>query len=202
LPGVFRSLSATIPTSPLDADPSGIREGNPRDWEALLSRVERRCLALATRLLNDPHLGSDAVQEGFLRAYGAREQLRPDSNVESWLIACVANTARDMARKRARTNSVDLSRPDNWAPAGAGERVDEQEERLREALARLDETPRLIFLLVFQEGFSYEEVARQLNIPVGTVRSRLSRVRERLREILGDPSLQHGAQKDPGDSQR
>jgi RNA polymerase sigma-70 factor (ECF subfamily) len=56
--------------------------------------------------------------------------------------------------------------------------------------------PRLIFLLVFQEGHSYEEVARQLGIPIGTVRSKLSRARERLREMLGDPAPVEPLEKD------
>jgi RNA polymerase sigma-70 factor (ECF subfamily) len=195
---VSSGSSAPMPASNFDADLSGLRGGHPRAWEALLTHVERRCLALATRLLNDPELGSDAVQEGFLRAFSAREQLRPDSNVESWLIACVANTARDLARKRAAANSADQAGADNfrWSVPAARPDADEREERLRAALARLEEMPRLIFLLVFQEGHSYEEVARQLGIPIGTVRSKLSRARERLREMLGDPAPVEPLEKD------
>ncbi|MFH0938989.1 MAG: RNA polymerase sigma factor [Planctomycetota bacterium] len=117
-----------------------LRSGDMDSWERLLSRLERRCLALAWRILKDSHLAADAVQDGFMRA------LQPS------VTTVIADT--------------------------------DMEERLRNALASLDEQTRLIFLLVHQEGFSYQEVAREFSWPVGTVRSKLHRARLQLREQL------------------
>src|SRR5262245_57559195 len=80
-------------------------------WERLFVRMERRCLALAWRISSDAHLAEDAVQEGFLRAFRAQELLRPDTDVERWLLAIVANAARDMVRSRRRDLPSDTEAP-------------------------------------------------------------------------------------------
>ena len=161
-----------------------LRSGHTTEWERLLVRLERRCLALAWRVLNDEHLAADAVQDGFLRAYRGRISLRQDGNAERWILAAVANASRDMARTQIRAGKV-LEQMKMMPPAeNAMTGGSENEFRLRRALAQLDEQARLTFLLVHQEGFSYQEVAHEFGWPVGTVRSKLHRARMRLREIL------------------
>ncbi len=165
-----------------------LRAGDAGCWERLLIRMERRALALSWRILNDAHLAADAVQNAFVKAYTRRSALHAGSDVERWLLAIVANAARDMARQNARAhgriqgNAEELAqRAEHAAPEVC---ESEMEQRLRVALSKLDEESRVLFLLVHQEGFSYEAVAKELGWPLGTVRSTLHRARLRLRELL------------------
>ena len=162
---------------------AALRSGDRACWERFLRRMERRCLALAWRMLNDPHLAADSVQEGFLKAYLNRSSMREDGREEQWLLSIVANTARDAARSaKRRPEQTDAE----LITRSAVEPVPEVllEEKLRLALAALDEVSRVCFLLVHQEGFTYEQVAVEFGWPLGTVRSRLHRARLRLRELL------------------
>lgn len=162
-----------------------LREGERVEWERLFRRMERRCLALAWRILNDSHLAADAVQEGWLKAYRNRSDLGPHSRAEHWLLATVANAARDAVRARVRDESARerlVSRSSATYREEPG--TNEMEEPLREALGRLDESTRLVFLLVHQEGLSYRQVADEFGWPIGTVRSRLHRARQTLRSML------------------
>jgi RNA polymerase sigma-70 factor, ECF subfamily len=170
-----------LSTQQLDA----LRNGDGLCWERLLHRMEKRCLALAWRVLNDSHLAADAVQNGFLCAYRARASLRSNSQIEQWLLTIVANAAREAARVRQRTQAALQEIQEQRARATLpGSEGGDKEDALQGALSQLDEQSRLTFLLVHQEGFTYQEVAVAFGWPVGTVRSKLHRARMRLRELL------------------
>jgi RNA polymerase sigma-70 factor (ECF subfamily) len=163
-------------------DGAALRSGDLAAWERLFAVVESACLVCATRLLGDPHLAADAVQDGFLKAYRARATLRDDLDRRAWLVACVANAARDLSRQRGRRR---------WHPMGDTEpslpappESDAREDALRLALADLDPDHAALLLLVHGEGIPYREAAERLGLTVGTVRSRLHRAREDLRERL------------------
>jgi RNA polymerase sigma-70 factor, ECF subfamily len=160
-----------------------VRSGDREQWEQLLSRMERRCLALAWRILNDSHLAADAVQDGFLKAYLARQSLRSSEDFERWLLATIANAARDLERSRSRRPEIGVEEHAQHAAPEPRAGADD-DERLRWALAQLDEQSRVTFLLVHQEGFSYEAVSEAFGWPAGTVRSKLHRARLKLRELL------------------
>lgn len=179
-----QSVAAAGTSESLDA----LRAGDTPAWERLLVRMERRALALAWRIVSDAHLAADAVQDAFVKAYTRRCALHAGSDVERWLLAIVANAARDMARQKARTLGVLHDNIPDVAERAAGALTavveSELEQRLRWALSRLDEEARVVFLLVHQEGFTYEAVAKEFGWPLGTVRSTLHRTRLRLRELL------------------
>jgi RNA polymerase sigma-70 factor (ECF subfamily) len=164
--------------------PELLRQGDSVCWEKVLSGLQTRCQSLAWRILNDVDLASDAVQEGFLRAYRARSTIRDDVQVEKWILAIVANAARDAARsqvrERRKVERLTPPAPTQYTPHSSNS----MEDALREALATLDADARLIFLLVHQEGFSYQEVASEMSWPMGTVRSTLHRTRMQLQELL------------------
>lgn len=178
------ALPAQAGAEPIEA----LRAGDAPNWERLLVRMERRALALAWRILGDAHLAADAVQNAFVNAYTSRGALHSGSDAERWLLAIVANAARDLARKQARTqekmqpHDTELELQSDCSVPEA--RESEWEPRLRAALAKLDDESRVLFLLVHQEGYSYEAVARELGWPLGTIRSTLHRARLKLREIL------------------
>jgi RNA polymerase sigma-70 factor, ECF subfamily len=169
---------------------AALHAGDGTCWNQFLSRMEKRCLALAWRILNDSHLAADAVQSGFMSAYRARRVLHASSAVEQWLLTTVANAARDAARKRERAGNAIEELQQNAQNISAADSAGECENEIRSALAKLDEQSRLTFLLVHQEGFSYQDVAMAFGWPIGTVRSKLHRARLRLRELL------HGTQSE------
>jgi RNA polymerase sigma-70 factor (ECF subfamily) len=177
------SAPETIASEPLSSE---LQAGDLAQWEQLFIRLERRCMALASRILGDSHAAADAVQEAFMRTFKARATLKEGCRVDQWLISAVGNAALDALRARRRGARALSSIPPASAPSRSSSEPGpgEQEEWLWNALAQLDEQSRLIFLLVHQEGLSYADVAAEFGWPIGTVRSKLHRARQRLRELL------------------
>ena len=137
-----------------------------------------RAMACAEKLwrisyltLRNPADCDDAVQEALLRAWASRRRLRDDRLFETWLVRILINCARDMLRKRRSAVSLD----ENIA---AAEPVN---PRLRDALCVLDVKYRLPIVLHHLEGYSLEECARMLKLPVSTVKWRLHAGRKQLK---------------------
>jgi RNA polymerase sigma-70 factor (ECF subfamily) len=146
----------------------------------------------ARALLGDPTAADDLVQDCLERAW-SRAHLWRRGNIRSWLFTIMHNVNVNRQRRNRRApimTSIDL-------PGGDAPVRPHQEDRLSisalgAAVAALPSDQREALLLVGLEEFSYAEAARILNIPIGTVMSRLHRGRERLRQVLaaqGGPSL-------------
>jgi RNA polymerase sigma-70 factor, ECF subfamily len=152
----------------------------------------------ALRLTRVPADAEDLVQETYLKAFRAADQFKPGTNLRAWLFTILHNTARNRARDRARsTVSVDSETVEQAAdapPVGSRTVAAETPESLlmRETLApdlqaALDALPEAFRQAVWLrdvEEFSYAEIAAVLNIPIGTVMSRISRGRQALYERL------------------
>jgi RNA polymerase sigma-70 factor (ECF subfamily) len=150
---------------------------------ALLPRLRR----FARNLVRDPHDADDVVQIAVERALKRLDQWRSDARLDSWLFKIVRNAWIDEVRARGRQAKIFL-------PEEAGEQVGEspmeQEiDRLstEAALARLPEDQRLAVVLVLVEGLSYKDAADALEVPIGTLTSRLARGREALQGMLRLP---------------
>ena len=149
----------------------------------------------ALRLTRKPADAEDLVQDTYLKAFRAADSFEPGTNLRAWLFTILHNTARNLARDRARdTVSVDSEVVDRAAelPPSGGV-VETPETRLmRETLApelqaaldALPETFREAVWLRDVDEFSYAEIAGMLSIPIGTVMSRISRGRHLLFERL------------------
>lgn len=149
---------------------------------------------LARALVRQDADADDLVQETFLRAYRYWHTFREGTDCLRWLSSICRNVARDQYRRRAdETASVDDGDP--WSAArphvgardaGLGDMYDRLDlgPAIRRAIDGLPPTFREVVVLCDVEGLSYEETALNLNIPVGTVRSRLYRARRRLQEEL------------------
>ncbi len=150
---------------------------------------------LALRFLGSREAAEDATQEAMIRAYRGIGSFRGE-RFRSWLLSIVANAARDELRRRKRRpqRSLDEARDDPDAPSidppDRGPSPEAEAERgelrrvLERALLELPEQWRLVVILSDVQGLAYEEIAESFDIPVGTVKSRLSRARSRLRDIL------------------
>ena len=152
----------------------------------------------ALRLTRVPADAEDLVQETYLRAFRASDSFEPDTNLRAWLFTILHNTARNRARDRAREHlTVDSEAVDRAADIRPG--VSDTPEallmrnvltpELQAAIDALPETFRQAVWLRDVEEFSYAEIAAMLEIPIGTVMSRISRGRrmlfERLKETEG-----------------
>nr|WP_207944635.1 RNA polymerase sigma factor [Actinomadura rubrisoli] len=144
----------------------------------------------AVRVVGDWAAAEDVVSLTFMEAWRLREGIRPDGeSLRPWLLGIAANVLRNTGRA-ARRHRAALSRlprgdtmPD-FADDLVGRMADaEQLAAARAALGRLRPAEREVFALVVWSGLDYAEAAEALAVPVGTVRSRLSRARKRLREL-------------------
>jgi RNA polymerase sigma-70 factor (ECF subfamily) len=155
----------------------------------------------ALRLTRVPADAEDLVQETYLKAFRAADRFEPGTNLRAWLFTILHNTARNQARDKARsTVSVDsetVEQAPDAPPVGSRAAGVETPESLlmRETLApelqtALDALPEAFRQAVWLrdvEEFSYAEIAGMLNIPVGTVMSRISRGRQALYDRLQSP---------------
>jgi len=167
-------------------------------------RFEEDALALADdayrvarRLTQSASEAEDLVQEAYVRAFRSWEQYRPGTNLRAWLLRIVHNLAIDASRKRARTPQTEPVEEGDYYlynRLGATQAPDESEaalERLSQgnvvsALAALPHQYRDTVVLVDLAEFSYQDAADILDVPIGTVMSRLHRGRRMLKTRLAE----------------
>jgi len=172
------------------------KQGDVAAFNQLVLTYQGLAYNVAYRLLGDGDAAADATQEAFIKAYQRLRQLRGGA-FRSWLLRIVTNTCYDMLRKQARypTRSLEPENEDldsdhlaEWRSAEeTPEEVALRHEVgrvVQEGLMTLSPEHRTIIVLSDIEGLNYEEIAQVLNIPLGTVKSRLSRARAHLRDYL------------------
>lgn len=152
------------------------------DSRALLAELPR-LRRYARALVGERTAADDLVQDTLERAWSRAAQWRPDGELRAWLFGIMHNLRMDQLRRPGLPTrpleDEDFELPTRPTQTDALEVGD-----LDAALARLPEEQRAVLLLVALEEMRYEEVAATLGIPIGTVMSRLSRGRERLRTIM------------------
>lgn len=157
----------------------------------LVARYQDRLYSSVYRLIGHPEDAADVVQEAFLHAYQALAAFKGDSLFFTWLYRIAFNTAVSIKRKqrpglRVYPEGEGLEPADASPTSQPGHYLEmaEEEHRVQEALNRLSPEHRAVLILKDMEGQKYEEMAEILQIPVGTIRSRLHRARVELKEIL------------------
>lgn len=172
-------------------------DGDLRAFDKLVGAHQDRIYNLCHYMLNDRDEAADAAQEAFVRAFRALPKFQGQCAFGTWLHRIAANVALDILQKRKKTplpqsslirddddNSNAPEIPDRReTPPEAADRR-ERTHIIRCALAALPEHYRLVLILFDIQGHSYDEIATQLELPEGTVKSRLSRARNALREAL------------------
>jgi RNA polymerase sigma-70 factor, ECF subfamily len=162
------------------------RRGDQEAFAALIRHYDPGLRGLAYRLLGDRDLMDDALQEAYVKAFRGLARFRGQAKLGTWLYRIVYNACLDELKRPSRRQDIPYEDVDD-APApwtDPGETVARRGE-LGAALARLAPDERAAVLLVDAQGFDYREAARILDIPEGTVASRLSRARASLRSELG-----------------
>ncbi|MGQ9632264.1 MAG: RNA polymerase sigma factor [bacterium] len=155
------------------------QSGNMGAFEELVRRYQRRIYNLVCRTMGSTEGSEDIAQEVFLKAYKSIGKFKGRSNFYTWLFRIAINTCIDEMRKRQRkAQTLELSEA---ADCGEDPRGEDIRGRLSAALASLSPGHRMILTLREVEGFSYGEIAEIIGCRVGTVKSRLSRAREELK---------------------
>ena len=142
----------------------------------------RSLLRVARRLTSDSAAAEDLVQETLLLAWRAFGQFRSGSNARAWLFRILMNEFRGRARKMQAANSTAPLVSETDSP-GPPSRIDDGID-MAQALASLGLEHRTVLLLGVVEGFTCEEMSGILELPIGTVMSRLSRARQALRKRI------------------
>jgi len=153
-----------------------------RSIEAEIPRLRRYARALA----RDVAAADDLVQDCLTRALGKLHLWQEGTDLRAWLFTILHNQYVNQVRRAVREGAaVGLSETEPMLTRGPdqGKRLELRD--LERAMAKLPEEQRAVILLVGLEGMRYEEVAQVLGVPVGTIRSRLSRGRESLRRLMG-----------------
>ncbi|MFB3072574.1 MAG: sigma-70 family RNA polymerase sigma factor, partial [bacterium] len=156
-------------------------------------QYQERVFALISRMTGDPDRVEDIAQEVFLKAFRSLKSFRGGSSFYTWLYRITVNTALNALRSQGRRQEASLEDlggleflvdPDAGPAEFAARR--QLASRVREAIDQLDEQYRTIVYLRELEDLSYEEIAEVVELPVGTVKSRLFRARQHLKELLED----------------
>ena len=146
---------------------------------AHIPRLRRYARALA----GDSHRADDLVQDTLERAWTRFDKWRAGSNLRAWLFSIMHNLRVDQLR-RPTLSTYSINEIENEIPTRAIQADALEVRDLESALAQIPDEQREILMLVALEEMSYAEISTLLNIPVGTVMSRLSRGREKLRMIM------------------
>jgi len=173
-----------IPPSPEDAVEARwivrARIGDEAAFTWLLERYRSRAVRLAAQVLHRPDEAEDAAQEAFIRAFRGIRTFRGESRFNTWLYHIVLRVCLDRRRLKRWDSEVQW---DDTLPLAAPPDAGDTRMLVRALLDRLSPPMRAALVLREMEGLDYEEIAHVLDIPVGTVRSRLNTARTRFREM-------------------
>ncbi len=183
------------------------QRGDKRAFELLVEKYQHKLARLVSRLVRDPGEAEDVTQEAFIKAYRALPSFRGDSAFYTWLYRIGINTAKNFlvaTRRRAPTSTeVDAEEAEGYESSELLHDINTPESLLltkeigttvNAAIESLPEELRSAIQLRELEGMSYEEIAKLMDCPIGTVRSRIFRAREAIAEKL-KPLLDKAADK-------
>ena len=165
---------------------------HPPTFEELAQRFEKEIYLTCYGILNDREDAADALQETMIKAWRGFRGFKGESQWRTWFRRIAVNTCIDMLRKRRPNTSLEVMQEEGFEPrdprASVSGEVEAAERRrlLREAIGKLSEKDRVLIVLRDVRGMSYEELSRVLRLPEGTIKSRLSRAREHLKNILSE----------------
>ena len=183
------------------------QRGDKRAFELLVEKYQRKLARLVSRLVRDPGEAEDVTQEAFIKAYRALPSFRGDSAFYTWLYRIGINTAKNFlvatGRRAPTSTEVDAEEAEGFESSELLHDINTPESLLlskeigstvNAAIESLPEELRSAIQLRELEGMSYEEIAKLMDCPIGTVRSRIFRAREAIAEKL-KPLLDKAADK-------
>ncbi len=173
-----------------------VQQGDKHAFDLLVLKYQHKIAKLVSRYVKDPSEALDVTQEAFIKAYRALPRFRGDSAFYTWLYRIAINTAKNyLVAQSRRPSTVDLtnqegeqlSAEDLLQETETPENLlsrDEVKETISRAMDSLPEDLKTAITLRELEGLSYDEIARVMECPIGTVRSRIFRAREAIDKQL------------------
>jgi len=162
-----------------------LRRREPAAFEKLVLAYQHRVFSIALRMLGDRGEAEEMAQEVFLRVHRSIREFRGEARLSTWLYAITSRLCLNRLKSPGRARRVGegaLARiADAHANPAAALEASELEAVLHRAIAGLDEEQRIVVVLRDLHGLDYEEIAAALDLPLGTVRSRLHRARVELK---------------------
>jgi len=173
-------------------------KGDAQAFNELMAMHERRMYAVALKTCSNHEDAQDCLQEAMLRIFRSISSFKGQSSFSTWVYRITMNTCLDELRRRKNrpSTSLDSLLDSGWSPSDDRDSPEKhairmtKQQQLRQFIEELPEDMRAAVILRDIEGYSYEDIAGMLNANVGTIKSRISRGREKLREkILSHPEL-------------
>ena len=195
------ALLFAMAVGPADAElVQRFKNGDRRAYEEIVRRYQHRVFGLALRWMGDPQIAEEVAQDVFIALFRSLSKFRGDSKLSTWIYRVVVNHCknRKLYRKRRHMRKHEAldgkDDPDDDGPArqiahdGPGTdaplHTSEAQQLVHQALDQLDEGQRRIIVLRDIEDLAYEEIGEILDVPRGTVKSRLHRARKQLAQVL------------------
>lgn len=173
------------------------QEGDRSAFNQLLRKHETRAYQYAYRLTRNPEEAADVVAEAFVRVYNAIHNFKGNSAFTTWMYRILTNCFLDIRKKERARPAHSLESTLQTAEGEVERQVEdpgltpheeaeksERESRVAKAVAQLPEYQKAMIVMYHSEMLSYEDIAASLDLPIGTVKSRLNRARLNLRDIL------------------
>jgi RNA polymerase sigma-70 factor (ECF subfamily) len=176
---------------------SQVQRGDMHAFDMIVSRYKTRLYNCIFRLVGNPEMAEDLVQETFLRVYRNRNNYQATSNFSTWIYTIALNLARSELRKRKRrqffslnssanedSNTEGFDLPDPGADPAEYLEQTELGKAIGHAIKQLPIKYRMVIVLRDIEELSYEQISEIMHCPTGTIKSRVNRARLRLQEML------------------
>lgn len=197
MPVTAKRKNRTLPESEIALIGRAL-DGDQRAYTELTQRFSAAVFQIVFKIVRDRETAADLVQETFMKAFSSLASYRSEFRFSTWLYKIAANSSIDHLRKKriqalsldrkieTKDGSVEIQIPDySYHPGQTLERK-EQRNFIEEAINSLPAKYREVIVYRHKEDKSYEEIADQLSIPVGTVKARIFRARELLKKKLKD----------------
>ena len=154
------------------------KKGNNLAFSILIKSYEKDLYKVAIAMTKNEDDALDCIQEAILQAYISIKDLRQDEYFKTWLIKILINKCNALLKKNKKILNLDVSITEN-------DKVEQSDRlELKDSINNLDSNLKIIVILYYYEDMSIKDISESLNIPQGTIKSRLSRARSKLKEML------------------
>ena len=154
------------------------KKGNNLAFSILIKSYEKDLYKVAIAMTKNEDDALDCIQEAILQAYISIKDLRQDEYFKTWLIKILINKCNALLKKNKKILNLDVSITEN-------DKVEQSDRlELKDSINTLDSDLKIIVILYYYEDMSIKDISESLNVPQGTIKSRLSRARSKLKEML------------------